>query len=148
MRQLVDIAGRHDISHVGVCRADVLQRARSELIRRKQAGLHDGLQFTYRNPVRSTDPQLAVDGARSVLVGARSYYADQPPAPAGAQGRVARYAWTDHYAPLRLGLRAVAAQLRRDGWRAVAFADDNTIVDREVAYLAGIGWFGKNANIL
>ena len=28
------------------------------------------------------------------------------------------------------------------------FADDNSIVDREVAYLAGIGWFGKNANIL
>ncbi len=38
--------------------------------------------------------------------------------------------------------------LRRDGFRAVAFADDNSIVDREVAYEAGIGWFGKNANIL
>ena len=83
-----------------------------------------------------------------MLVGARSYYADQPAAPAGPQGRVARYAWTDHYAPLREGLRAVARQLRQDGWRAVAFADDNSIVDREVAYRAGIGWFGKNANIL
>ncbi len=50
--------------------------------------------------------------------------------------------------PLREGLRAVARQLRRDGWRAVVFADDNSIVDREVAYRAGIGWFGKNANIL
>ena len=29
-----------------------------------------------------------------------------------------------------------------------SFADDNSIVDREVAYRAGIGWFGKNANIL
>ena len=120
----------------------------AELIRRKDAGLHDGLQFTYKNPQRSTDPRRAVAGACSVLVGARSYYAEQPDAPAGAQGRVARYAWTDHYAPLRVGLRAVARQLRRDGWRAVAFADDNSIVDREVAYQAGIGWFGKNANIL
>jgi epoxyqueuosine reductase len=28
------------------------------------------------------------------------------------------------------------------------FADDNSIVDRAVAHRAGIGWFGKNANIL
>jgi epoxyqueuosine reductase len=148
LHQLVGIAEQHDISHVGVCDAGILQRARAELIRRKEAGLHDGLQFTYKNPQRSTDPQAAVAGARSVLVGARSYYLDQPPPPPGAQGRVARYAWTDHYAPLRAGLRSVARQLRRDGWRAVAFADDNSIVDREVAYRAGIGWFGKNANIL
>ncbi|HEX3089055.1 MAG TPA: tRNA epoxyqueuosine(34) reductase QueG [Ilumatobacteraceae bacterium] len=146
--RLVEIAEYHDISHVGVCDAEVLQRARTELLRRKDAGLHDGLQFTYKNPLRSTDPRRAVAGAQSVLVGARSYYADQPPPPPGAQGRVARYAWTDHYAPLREGLRSVARQLRRDGWKAVAFADDNSIVDREVAYRAGIGWFGKNANIL
>ena len=148
LHELVDIAGRHAINHVGVCDAGVLDRARAELIRRKSAGLHDGLQFTYKNPRRSTDPSLAVAGARSVLVGARSYYADASPRPDGASGRVARYAWTDHYAPLREGLWAVANRLRDDGFRAVVFADDNSIVDREVAYKAGIGWFGKNANIL
>jgi epoxyqueuosine reductase len=30
----------------------------------------------------------------------------------------------------------------------VVFADDNSIVDREVALPAGLGWFGKNANIM
>jgi epoxyqueuosine reductase len=146
--QLAEIANRHGITHVGVCDADILARARAEIIRRKAAGLHDGLQFTYKNPQRSTDPQRAVPGARSVVVGARSYYIDQLPVPPGSQGRVARYAWADHYGPLREGLRTVARRLRRDGWRAVVFADDNSIVDREVAYRAGIGWFGKNANIL
>jgi epoxyqueuosine reductase len=148
VQELVGLASDHGISHVGVCDAEIMQRARAELIRRKGVGLHDGLQFTYKNPERSTDPRRAVEGARSVLVGARSYYTDQPAAPPGAQGRVARYAWTDHYAPLRVGLREVARRLRRDGWRAVAFADDNSIVDREVAYRAGVGWYGKNANIL
>ncbi|HEY4610337.1 MAG TPA: tRNA epoxyqueuosine(34) reductase QueG [Ilumatobacteraceae bacterium] len=148
VHDLMEIAESHDITHVGVCSAEVLHRARSELIRRKEAGLHDGLRFTFNNPLRSTDPQRAVAGAQSIFVAARSYYTDEPTAPAGAQGRVARYAWTDHYAPLRLGLQAVARRLRGDGWRAVVFADDNAIVDREVAYRAGIGWFGKNANIL
>jgi epoxyqueuosine reductase len=49
---------------------------------------------------------------------------------------------------LRSGLRAIALRLKATGHRAVAFADDNAIVDREVAHLAGLGWFGKNANLL
>jgi len=145
---LIQIAREHDIPHIGVCDAEVLQRGRSELLRRKEAGLDNGLPFTFKNPHRSTDPQRAVAGARAIIVAARSYYAEEPSQPAGAQGRVARYAWADHYAPLRAGLRVVARRLRRDGFRAVVFADDNSIVDREVAYRAGLGWFGKNANIL
>lgn len=107
------------------------------------------MSFTYRNPERSTDPARAVPGAQSIIVAARSYLADHDPErPAGVQARVARYAWVDHYRPLRVGLRAIAARLRSAGERAVAFADDNSIVDREVAHLGGLGWFGKNANLL
>jgi epoxyqueuosine reductase len=124
-----------------------MQRARDALIERGRAGLQDTMQFTYRNPERSTDPGAAVAGARSVLVAARSYAMEPPPRPPGA-ARVARYAWVDHYEPLRTALRTIARRMRADGHKAVAFADDNSIVDREVAWAAGLGWFGKNANLL
>jgi epoxyqueuosine reductase len=127
----------------------VLHRARRELESRHAAGFDAGMAFTYRNPDRSTDPTRAVPGARSIIVAARSYLSDDEPArPSGAQARVARYAWIDHYGPLRAGLRSIAGRLRQAGERAIAFADDNSIVDREVAYLGGLGWFGKNANLL
>jgi epoxyqueuosine reductase len=42
----------------------------------------------------------------------------------------------------------MARLLRDAGWRAVVVADDNAMVDREVAWQAGLGWFGKNANLL
>ncbi len=143
------MARQHGIEHLGVAPAGVLDRARRELVARRAAGLDAGMAFTYRNPERSTDPSRAVPGARSIIVAARSYLADEEPArPAGAHARVARYAWVDHYGPLRAGLRAIAARLRSAGERAVAFADDNAVVDREVAYLGGLGWFGKNANLL
>ena len=146
---IVDLGRRYGIEHLGVAPASVLERARSALHERKAAGLHAGMEFTYRNPQRSTDPQRAVAGARSIIVGARPYRTvDEPSRPPGPQARVARYAWVDHYAPLRAGLREIARRLRRSDHRAVAFADDNSIVDREVAHLAGLGWFGKNANIL
>ncbi len=143
------MAAERGIPHLGVAPATVLDRARAALHERKAAGLHAGMAFTYRDPDRSTDPQRAVPGARSVLVAARPYLADEVPRrPSGPQARVARYAWVDHYAPLRDALRDMARRLKRSGERAVAFADDNAIVDREVAHLGGLGWFGKNANLL
>ena len=145
---LAGLAAEHGIEQTGVASAQILNRARGELVRRKDLGLHDGMNFTYRNPDRSTDPQRAVPGAQAVFVGARSYLLDDVDAPVEPAGRIGRYAWVDHYAPLRRGLQAVALRLRADGYRAVAFADDNSMVDREIAYQAGIGWFGKNANLL
>jgi epoxyqueuosine reductase len=147
--ELREIGREHGIEHLGVAPAEILERARAALHARRDLGLAAGMGFTYRNPDRSTDPARAVPGARSIVVGARSYLADIEPArPTGPQARIARYAWVDHYAPLRTGLRAMALRLRAAGHRAVAFADDNSIVDREVAHRAGLGWFGKNANLL
>jgi epoxyqueuosine reductase len=56
--------------------------------------------------------------------------------------------WVDYYELLKQGLQKIAVQLKDDGWRAIVLADDNSIVDREVAYQAGLGWYGKNANLL
>ena len=138
------------VRHLGVTTADVLDDARTALHDRAATGLHGDMGFTYRDPDRSTDPRRAVPGARSIIVAARSYLTEvDPPAPAGGpHARVGRYAWVDHYTPLRVALREVCRRIRRADHRAVAFADDNSIVDRAVAHRAGLGWYGKNANLL
>jgi epoxyqueuosine reductase len=122
------------------------------------------MAFTYRRPERSSDPGWALPGARSIVVGARSYRravvvpssggGGRPSGTPGSlsrprpEGRVARYAWEDHYASLRSALTLVACELEAAGWRCRVVADDNALVDREAAYRAGIGWYGKNANLL
>ncbi len=142
----------HDfgITHIGVASPEVLADTRATLLDRKAAGLNDTMEFTYRNPDRSTDPRRAVDGAQSVIVAARPYLTDVDPERPGPapHARVGRYAWENHYEPLRAGLRVVARQLKASGHRATVFADDNSIVDRAIAHRAGLGWFGKNANLL
>ena len=76
------------------------------------------MQFTYRNPDRSTDPDRILPGARSLVVGAWGYRRDEPragpPGTGGAPGgrAVARYARRDHYASLRGALAPVAERLR------------------------------------
>jgi len=146
--QLVSLGIAAGLHRVGITGADVLHRAREVLTERKSLGLHNEMQFTYRNPIRSTDPTSTMPTARSIIVGARSYATEMPIKPDQISARIARYAWANYYEQLREGLAQIASQLRADGWRAIILADDNSIVDREVAYQAGLGWYGKNANFL
>jgi len=149
VEELRGVARRAGLDALGVAPATPMARARGILEERRAQGLHGGMAFTYRNPARSTEPARALPGARSLVVGARRYRRADPPRPEpGAWGRVARYAREDHYAALRAGLGAVAARLEADGWRVRVLADDNALVDREAAWLAGLGWYGKNANLL
>ncbi len=133
---------------VGVASAEPFESTRATLVERREQGLHGGMAFTYRNPGRSTNPSRTLDGARSLVVGALGYRRRIPPAPDRAVGRVAAYARRDHYAKLRDALSPVADLLRGAGHRAVVVADDNALVDREAARRAGLGWYGKNSNIL
>jgi len=174
------------LAAAGVAPAERFEATRRHLVERRAAGLHGGMEFTYRNPDRSTDPGRILTGARSLVVGALGY-ARRAPARAprsgtalipvaavddhgagggsGARGvdpavadprcadpiasaRVARYAWSDVYGELHEALAAAAARLRVAGYRTVIVADQNSLVDREAARRAGLGWYGRNANLL
>lgn len=135
---------------VGVTGVEPFTGARRALEARKAAGLHGGMQFTYRNPARATEPERLLPGARSLLVGAHPYAGGEVDEPAGRRplGRVARYATDDHYAALRAALGRMADVLRAAGHRTRVVADDNGLVDRAAAVRAGLGWQGRNANVL
>jgi epoxyqueuosine reductase len=68
----------------------------------------------------------------------------EPPRPAGAVGRLPRYAWGDPYARLRTALARVREALRGDGARAAVFVDHNMHVDRAGGHAAGLTFSGKN----
>lgn len=135
---------------VGVAAVEPFLAERAELERRRDAGLHGGMAFTYRNPERSTDPARILPGARSLVVGAWSYPAGEstPPSTEAPLGRVARYAVTDHYGALRSALQRIVDVFERHGHRARIVLDDNALVDRAAAHRAGIGWWGHNTNLL
>jgi epoxyqueuosine reductase len=146
--RLLALGVENGIDRLGVAPATTMQRARETLHARKAIGLHDTMQFTYRNPDRSTNPQVSVPNAQSMIVGACSYATETPPELQQLSARVARYAWANYYDSLRTGLGVVSDALQADGWNAQVFVDHNALVDRESAYLAGLGWYGKNANLL
>lgn len=146
--EILDECRRAGVAIAGVAPAAALTRAREQIHDRIDRGMTNGMRFTFFRPEKSTEPHRLVEGARSIVVAGVSYAHGEPTTPGGAAARIARYAWVDHTGHLKAALGQVAQRLRRDGHRATVFADDNAVVDREVAWLAGLGWFGKNANLI
>ena len=134
-------AGLH---RVGVASAEPFASTLQDLLERSERGLQADMQFTYRNPARSTDPSRTLAGVASLVVGARAYPPPRRTAGPGARplGRVASYVVGDHYGALREGLDAIASRLTADGHRARVLLDDNALVDRAAAHRAGLGGFG------
>ena len=140
-----------------VTRADPLPGAEAALKERIAAGLMGGLDwFTAERAEVSSNPQALLPTARSVLSLGTFYLTDAPrdlTVPGNPHGRVSSYAWGDDYHEvIRRRLDQLAEYVR--GFAApgeektIVFVDTGRMVDRAVAQRAGLGWYGKNTNIL
>lgn len=92
------------------------------------------------------DTRLAFSGAVSALVVALDYGGSSEPGP------VARYARGDDYHELMWGkLDSLREWLESETGGPVAgksYVDTGPILERDLARRAGLGWFGKNTNLL
>ena len=138
---------------VGISSADTFEDHKRVTLQRLREGLMDGLPwFNQARVERGTDPQRLLPGARSIISVALSYHLPANGPPQTLQGRVARYAWGDDYHKvikkrLKLYVRGLSERLGRDV-QARWYVDDGPMLDRAAAQRAGVGWFGKNTNIL
>ena len=114
----------------------------------------DGMPwFNEERVERASDPEKLLPGAKSIIAVAVSYLPQEEEyRPGNLAGRVARYAqWTDYHAAMKSGLRKLADRLTDIAGspvRSRVFVDDSSLLERAVVRRAGIGWFGKNSNIL
>jgi epoxyqueuosine reductase len=131
---------------------------RQDLVRRWLASGFAGVLrewFERQEPLRS-DPANLLPGVRSVIMLATDHAtaADNAGDADGAgqgSGRVARYAWGDDYHDLlRSRVNRLGAWLedRVPGCRTRGVVDSAPLAEREFAWLAGLGWFGKNTMLI
>ena len=143
-------AGACGLAGLGVCTTAVFDEALGEIRSANESGRAAGLTFTFSEPERSTDVRSSFPWAARLVVAAYPYVpeAGDPGPPLAGTGRVARFAESDHYEPLRRGLGRLSALLHEEGNRAEVLVDDNRLVDRAAAVRAGVGWWGKSTMVL
>jgi epoxyqueuosine reductase len=147
-RGVLDVAIEHGADDVSITSAEPFEDIQTILEERKEAGIAGTMQFTYRNPYRSTHPEESLPGASTLVVCIVSYAHDQGDEPDRPYARVAQYATIDSREKLLAALTKTADHLRNAGWRSLVLSDDNSLVDRAAAMRAGIGFYGKNALII
>jgi epoxyqueuosine reductase len=144
---------------VRITTAEPFTDAASALKARIGAHLMDGLDwFTVERAEVASNPRALLPDARSVIALGLFYLTEAPrdlTAPDDPHGRVSCYAWGDDYHEvIRAKLEQLAEYLRglappdsRPGETRL-FVDTGRMVDRAAAQRAGLGWYGKNTNIL
>jgi epoxyqueuosine reductase len=142
--ELVQLASEHGIDVVGAAPAAAYEETERHIEERRARGLFADMRFTMAVPEVSCHPERLLPGARTVVSAALCYYADAPE-PTGAEGRLPRYTWRDHYAELRGRLGALG---RRIGGSYRVLVDENQHVDREGAVRSGVGFYGKNTMVI
>jgi epoxyqueuosine reductase len=104
------------------------------------------MEYLPRGAAKRRDSRLPVAGATSAIVVGLNYGGREPAGP------VARYARGDDYHELMMArLDELHRRLETDAGRPIrgkAYVDTGPILERDLARRAGLGWFGKNTNLL
>jgi epoxyqueuosine reductase len=113
------------------------------------AGYAGTMDYLARGRDARLDPQRLLPGARSVIAVALNY---QPASEVEGWTPVARYArGRDYHDVMRPRLATLAAalpELAGPETRARVCVDTSAVLERDLAARAGLGWIGKNTNLL
>ena len=145
-------AARLGFGACGISRAQRLDDEAKRLEQWLHASMHASMSWMEDNFDKRVDPALLVPGARSVVSVIENYYQPIAPPDDPALGRVSRYAWGDDYHNvLKKKLVALLTWLSDTTGIEVAgraFVDSAPVMDKAWAQRAGLGWIGKNGNLL
>ncbi|HSO74476.1 MAG TPA: tRNA epoxyqueuosine(34) reductase QueG, partial [Blastocatellia bacterium] len=119
----------------------------------RESGFAAGMDYMTRRPELHAHPAALVADARSLITLAINYYATEPAFEHEYRfGRVARYAWgLDYHDVVKPRLIELAARIEKLAGRKLhsrCFVDAVPLLERAVAASAGVGFFGKNTNLL
>jgi epoxyqueuosine reductase len=134
----------------GIAKADFLEDEAPRLESWLNKSMHGEMAYMENHFDKRLDPRLLVDGAKSVISLGINYYTDQrqddPSAP-----KISKYAYGIDYHTvikdkLKQLLQIINEEIGEVGGRA--FVDSAPVLDKAWARKAGMGWIGKNSNLL
>jgi epoxyqueuosine reductase len=135
--------------YCGIAKAAFLEDDAKRLEKWLQVGMHGAMSYMERNFDKRVDPRLLVPNAKSVITLMFNYY------PTAVQveeaPKISKYAYGNDYHEviraklndLLLGMRTHIGQVDGRG-----FVDSAPVLERAWAQKSGLGWIGKNGNLI
>ena len=141
-------ASRWGFDYCGIARAEKLDDDARRLESWLQQGRHGSMAYMENYFDLRVDPSKLVPGARSVITLLKNYY---PDARGSEEIRISKYAWgQDYHEVIKGKLKSMIAELQ-DSIGAFAgrgFVDSAPVLERSWAQRSGLGWIGRNGNLI
>lgn len=141
------------IDKIGFCSADPFLELKGRLVKHRELGYESG--FEEPDIEKRTHPELTLPEAKSIIAIAIAYPSKMEEAPKSSEGQyrgmVSRAAWgEDYHHVLRRKLKQLEAFIEEEvpGSKCESMVDTGVLSDRAVAERAGLGWIGKNTNLI
>jgi len=134
----------------GISKAGFLEEEAPRLEKWLNANMHGEMSYMANHFDMRLDPTKLVDGAKSVITVLLNYFPEEtqkdPTAP-----KISKYAYgSDYHHVIKGKLKELVGFINQEigevGGRA--FVDSAPVMDKAWAAKSGLGWIGKNANLI
>lgn len=134
---------------VGFAKADFLEEDAVRLESFLKNNYHGKMSYLENHFDLRVDPRKLVPNAKSVITLLLNYYPEENPSKTAP--KIAKYAWgNDYHEVIKEKLKALFAYINQhigqiDGR---GFVDSAPVLERTWANKSGLGWIGKNGNLI
>jgi epoxyqueuosine reductase len=146
-----DEARRLGFEYCGISKAEFLEEEAPRLESWLKQNMHGTMGYMANHFDLRLDPTKLVPGAKSVVSLLLNYYTDQKQHDEAAP-KISKYAYgEDYHLVIKAKLRELLSTLEEKIGRSVggrAFVDSAPVLDKAWAKRSGLGWIGKNSNLI
>jgi epoxyqueuosine reductase len=135
--------------HCGIARAQKLEDDAVRLEQWLNKGLHGSMQYMENFFDLRIDPTRLVPGARSVITLLKNYYPSEHQKT--ATPKISKYAYgKDYHEVIKKKLTELIGFIKIDAGEihGRGFVDSAPVLERTWAQRSGLGWIGKNGNLI
>jgi epoxyqueuosine reductase len=136
---------------VGFSRAELLEKEIKHLQEWLNKGYHADMFYMERNPEKRKDVKEILPSAESVISMALVYNTPETHSGKEEYGKFSRYAWgKDYHLIIWEKLDKFVADIKKadPSFEAKTYVDTGPVMDKVWAVRSGLGWMGKNTNII
>lgn len=135
--------------YCGIARAQKLDEDAARLEQWLSQGMHGSMKYMENHFELRIDPTRLVPGARSVITLLKNYYPAQQQEDDAP--RIAKYAYgKDYHEVIREQMNQFLQQIRENigEVQGRGFVDSAPVLERSWATRSGLGWIGRNGNLI
>lgn len=135
--------------YCGIARAERLNEDAERLEQWLSKGFHGSMSYMEKHFELRVDPRQLVPGAKSVITLLKNYFPSQQPHENAA--RISKYAFGKDYhdvirEKMKQFLQSIQEEIGEVNGRG--FVDSAPVLERSWAQRSGLGWIGRNGNLI